>query len=386
MEKKQIRKAKLVLEDGGEFSGWSFGKARSQAGEVVFNTGMTGYTLSLTDPSLRGQILVATYPLQGNGGVPVKKNGEYFFDEQGLPVDFESDRIQAAGFIVSELCEQPSHYSSGSTLSAWMEKGNTPGIYGIDTRSLAIRLRERGVMRGKILVEGSRDVTFDSAESSNLVADVSCAEIQTFVPAGGPAGGPTGGPVGGKSKRLKIALIDCGVKGAILRRLLERNVEVIRLPWNHDLKDIAFDGLVISNGPGDPKDCGKTIATVRKAFTLGKPVFGIALGNLIMALAAGADTRKLPLGHRGQNQPCLESDTGRCYITAQNHGYTVRGETLPQGWEPFFINANDGTVEGIRSVKKPFSAVQFHPEGSPGPRDTEFLFDRFIDQIKEAKK
>jgi len=379
--KEKHRQAKLVLEDGCEYPGWSFGKPLSRVGEVVVNNGMTGYPLMLTDPGVRGQIVVASFPLQGNGGVPVKKNGEPFFDEQGLPVHFESERIQAAGFIVSELCEKPSHYSSGSTLSAWFEKNGVPGIFGIDTRALTIRLRERGAMRGKILIEGSRDVTFDSGAAENHAAEVSFNKIITYVPENS-AGKNSGKPV---AKRYKIVLIDCGVKSSVIRCLLERKAEVIRVPWNHDLKDIKFDGIVISGGPGDPKDCGKTIATVRKAFTLNKPVFGIGLGNQIMALAAGADTYKLPMGHRGQNHPCLEVGTERCYITGQNHGHAVRGETLPKGWEPWFVNANDGTIEGFYSVKKPFSAVQFNPEGRPGPKDTEFVFDRFITQIKEAK-
>jgi carbamoyl-phosphate synthase small subunit len=373
-----LRQAALVLEDGAEFSGWSFGKARSQAGEVVLSTGMTGYPQSLTDPSYRGQILVSTYPLVGNYGVPVKpKTAEPFFDERGIPVHFESGRIQVSGFVVSEVCEEPSHFASGASLSVWLEKNNVPGIYGIDTRSLTIRLRERGVMRGKILVEGKADVTLDSGVIANPVADVSPADVKVFRPAGS---GNDGRPC------LKIALIDCGAKANIYRCLLDRNVEVIRLPWNHDLNGIEYDGLFLSNGPGDPKDCGRTIATVRRAFSVGKPIFGICLGNQIMALAAGGDTYKLPYGHRGQNQPCVEAGTRRCYITSQNHGYAVRNETLPKGWDPWFINANDGTIEGIKSGRFPFSAVQFHPEGCPGPRDTEFLIDRFLDQVKEAKK
>jgi carbamoyl-phosphate synthase small subunit len=372
--KKRLIPARMILEDGSEDAGWSFGKARSQAGEVVFTTGMTGYPQSLTDPSFRGQILVSTYPLAGNYGVPVKpKTGEPFFDDQGIPDHFESERIQAAGFVVSEACDEPSHFASGSTLSAWLEKNNVPGIWGIDTRALTERLREHGVMQGKILVEGSRDVTMDSGVTANPVADVSHPEMKTYLPAD-------------KGPLLKIALIDCGAKANILRCLLARNVEVIRLPWNHDLKGIDYDGLFLSNGPGDPKACGRTIAMVRRAFDLKKPIFGICLGNQIMALAAGGDTYKLPYGHRGQNQPCIEAGTKRCYITSQNHGYAVRGETLPKGWEPWFINGNDNTIEGIRSTRHPFSAVQFHPEGCPGPRDTEFLMDRFLEQVRENRK
>ncbi|MDR2185385.1 MAG: glutamine-hydrolyzing carbamoyl-phosphate synthase small subunit [Treponema sp.] len=389
---RQIRQAKLVLEDGSEFAGWSFGKARSQAGEVVFTTGMTGYPQSLTDPSFKGQILVSTYPLMGNYGVPVRpKTGEPFFDEQGLPLHFESDRIQVSGFVTAGVCEEPSHFASGSTLSAWLEKNNVPGISGIDTRALTERLREQGVMRGKILTEGSRDVTIGSGLIPHPVAEVSPREVRVFRPPPEAGRAAAGG--------LRIALIDCGAKANIYRCLLSRGAEVIRLAWNHTLEGVDDDGLFLSNGPGDPKDCGKTIAMVRRAFGTGKPIFGICLGNQIMALAAGADTYKLPYGHRGQNQPCIELDPGipaggtsrrdgtfsRCYITSQNHGYAVRNETLPKNWEPWFVNANDGTIEGIRSVEGPFSAVQFHPEGCPGPRDTEFLIDRFLEQAGAAK-
>jgi carbamoyl-phosphate synthase small subunit len=275
----------------------------------------------------------------------------------------ESLRVQAAGFIVGENCEEPSHYSDGATLSAWLEKNNVPGISGIDTRSLTQRLRNNGVMRGKIIVDGKTDIKIDSGNIQ--IADVSCKALKTYKSSG--------------KNPLKIVLIDCGAKANIIRILLSRGVELIQVPWNHDLSGIEYDGIFLSNGPGDPKACGKTIATVRKAFLKGKPIFGICLGNQIMALAAGGETYKLPYGHRAQNQPCIETGTNRCYITSQNHGYAVRAESLPSGWEPWFINANDNTIEGIRSKTEPFSAVQFHPEGCPGPRDTEFLIDRFLD-------
>ena len=378
--------ARLILEDGSEYSGFSFGKARSQAGEVVFYTGMSGYPQYLTDPGFRGQILVSSYPVVGNGGVPVKpKTCEVFLDSQGISLHLESAQIQVSGFVVSEACEEPSHYSSGSTLSAWLEKNNIPGIYGIDTRALTKRLREYGVMRGKILVDGSRDITLDSGDILNPVEEVSNPEIMNFLPRGtaNPIG-KKGEPQGKRSPR--IALIDCGVKANILRCLLSRNAEVLRLPWNHDLKGIEYDGLLLSNGPGDPRACGRIIAMVRRAFEHKKPIFGIGLGCQIMALAAGADTYKLPWGHRGQNQPCQETGTSRCYVTSQNHGYAIRADSLPKDWEPWFVNANDNTVEGIRSVRQPFSAVQFQPEGCPGPRDTEFLLDRFIAQISEMNQ
>jgi len=284
--------------------------------------------------------------------------------------------VQVSGFIVSESCNEPSHYSSGATLSAWLEKNNVPGIYGIDTRALARRLRDQGVMQGKILVESCRELTMDSGIIPNPVADVSCRDVKTYLPSGEAE----------KKPLLRIAIIDCGVKANILRLLLARNLEVTCLPWTHDLRGIQYDGLILSNGPGDPKACGKTIATIRQAFDSKKPIFGIGLGNQIMALAAGGDTYKLPYGHRGQAQPCLEQGTQRCYITSQNHGYAVRAESLPRGWESSFVNANDNTVEGIRSTRYPCSAVQFNPEGCPGPRDTEFLIDKFIEQVQEAKQ
>ncbi|MDR2110977.1 MAG: glutamine-hydrolyzing carbamoyl-phosphate synthase small subunit [Spirochaetaceae bacterium] len=373
--RRPLRQAKLVLEDGSEFAGWSFGKGRSQAGEVVFTTGMTGYPQSLTDPSFRGQILVATYPLMGNYGVPVKpKTAEPFFDGQGIPLHFESPQVQVSGFVAAEVCDEPSHFASGASLSVWLEKNNVPGVYGVDTRALTCRLRESGVMMGKILVEGSREVTIDSGLIPHPVAEVSPGDVRTYRPSG----------TGPEAKPPRIVLVDCGAKANIYRCLLARGVEIIRVPWNHDLNGVEYDGLFLSNGPGDPKDCGRTIAMTRRAFSTGKPIFGICLGNQIMALAAGADTYKLPYGHRGQNQPCVEAGTRRCYITSQNHGYAVRRETLPKTWEPWFINANDGTIEGIRSARGPFSAVQFHPEGCPGPRDTEFLIDRFIGEVRNT--
>ncbi|MDR0785419.1 MAG: glutamine-hydrolyzing carbamoyl-phosphate synthase small subunit [Treponema sp.] len=372
MKKGNIRAAKLILEDGSEFAGWSFGKERAQAGEVVFTTGMTGYPQALTDPSFRGQILVSTYPLVGNYGTPVKpKTGEPFLDELGIPVHFESERIQVAGFVVSEACGEPSHFASGASLSAWLEKNGVPGVFGIDTRALTCRLRERGVMMGKITVENCRNVDIDSGFIPHPVMDASPREVKVFSRVDTAAN---------SGSSPKIVLIDCGAKANILRCLLKWGVEVIRVPWNHDLHGIDYDGVFLSNGPGDPKACGKTIATMRRVFDQGKPIFGVCLGNQIMALAAGADTYKLLYGHRGQNQPCIEVGTKKCYITSQNHGYAVRADTLPKGWLPWFVNANDGTIEGIRAENGLFKAVQFHPEGCPGPRDTEFLIDDFVKQ------
>ena len=375
------RQAKLVLEDGSEYLGWSFGRGKSVAGEVVFNTGMSGLIQSLTDPGCKGQIFVSTWPIAGNIGVPVNKNGAPFFDEHNIPVLLESEKIQVSGLIVSDLCEEPSHYSMKLSLSAWLDKGSIPGIYGIDTRAVAIRVRDRGTMRGKILIENKDKEGFDDVSLNKIKltneAGVALNEIKTYVPKENNTG-------------IKIALIDCGVKANLIRCLLNRGAEVIRIPCNLDIKDVNYDGLLISNGPGDPKEYKKLIETVKTALSSNKPVLGIGLGNLIMALAAGADTYKLQFGHRGQNQPSYENtntDEGknRCYVTSQNHGYAVRAETLPQNWKQWFTNANDGSVEGIRCENKPFRAVQFYPEGCPGSRDTEYVLDNFISDIKENK-
>lgn len=347
--------AVLRLEDGSVYEGWSFGARRSMAGEVVFTTGMAGYPQSLTDPSYQGQILVSTYPLVGNYGVPGRET-----DEWGISRHFESGRIWASGLVVSEVCETPSHYASVRSLPDWLVSEGVPGIAGIDTRALTMRLRERGVMRGSIEIEGS--ALREEASALHAVATVSPAKTQVYNEGGSP----------------RIALVDCGAKNNILRCLLARGAEVRVLPWSSPLEGFEYDGIFLSNGPGDPKACTRTIATVRRALAGHKPVFGICLGAQIMGLAAGGDTYKLPYGHRGQNQPCVDLRTGRCYITSQNHGYAVRAESLPAGWEVWFENGNDGTVEGIRSTEGPFSAVQFHPEGCPGPRDTEYLFDAFI--------
>ncbi|HSV55973.1 MAG TPA: glutamine-hydrolyzing carbamoyl-phosphate synthase small subunit [Magnetospirillaceae bacterium] len=363
--------ARLVLEDGAVFQGISFGRPTSAAGEVVFSTGMTGYPQSLTDPSYRGQILVLTYPLVGNYGIPVHSStGAAETDRHGIPLHFESGMVQVSGLVVSEACGRPSHYASGASLSDWMEASGVPGLAGVDTRRLTMYIRERGTPRGKIVVD--KDIPFDAGVSDHPVAEVSPRSVQIF-----EADSPGRG-----FRAPRIALVDCGAKANLLRCLLARGATVIRLPWDHDLSGIEYDGLLLSNGPGDPKACARTIAAVRKALARGRPIFGICLGNQILALAAGADTYKLPFGHRGQNQPCVEAGTDRCHITSQNHGYAVKAETLPRGWTVWFSNANDGTVEGIRSEKGPFSAVQFHPEGSPGPRDCEYLLDDFIDQVR----
>ncbi|NTV23857.1 MAG: glutamine-hydrolyzing carbamoyl-phosphate synthase small subunit [Nanoarchaeota archaeon] len=343
--------ARLVLEDGTVFPGISFGYETSVSGEVVFNTGMVGYPETLTDPSYRGQILALTYPIIGSYGVPRLES-----DGFGLPKNFESGRIQITGLIISQLAKE-SHYTSEMPLAKWLKNNRIPAISGIDTRALTIKLREKGVMLGKIVI-GS-DVELTDPNTRNLVAEVSCDKVQKY----------------GNGK--KVVLVDCGAKANIIR-LLAKQCQVIRVPWDYDFTKEEYDGVVVSNGPGDPKACTKTIDNIKKAMSLQKPIFGICLGNQILALASGADTYKLKFGHRSQNQPCIEKGTKRCLITSQNHGYAVDEKTLKQGWMPWFSNANDGTNEGIIHKNGKWKSVQFHPESSPGPEDTSYLLDDFV--------
>lgn len=354
-------KATLILEDGTQYVGTSFGYAGSVAGEIVFNTAMTGYPESLTDPSYRGQILVSTYPLIGNYGVPgsMKEDDMFRF--------YESEKIQVTGFIVSDYTEDFSHWNASLSLSDWMEQHKIPGIYGIDTRALTKKLREKGSMLAKIVYE--QEVSWYDPNKENLVAQVSTSEKQVY----------------GNGKH-KVMLLDCGVKNNIIRCLLKRDTTVIRVPHDYDFTSEEYDGLFISNGPGDPKLNVKTIEHLKSAFEMDTPIMGICLGTQLMALASGADTFKLKYGHRSHNQPVLLKGTQRCFITSQNHGFAIDMDTLPKQWEPLFVNANDGTCEGIKHTSKPFFASQFHPEASSGPTDTEFLFDDFIDLMENHKK
>lgn len=356
-DKKRI---KLVLENGMVFSGFSFGYNKPVAGEVVFNTAMTGYPESLTDPSYFGQILVATYPLVGNYGVP----GE---DTDGdIRKYYESDKIAVKGFIISDYSTEYSHWNAKYSLGDWLKMQKIPGIYGIDTRALTQVLRESGTMLGKIVFD-DRDVEWYDPNRDNLVAAVSPKEKQVY----------------GNGKH-RILLIDCGVKNNIIRCFLDRNTTVIRVPYDYDIQKEEYDGLFISNGPGDPEVCLPTIQSLEKALADEKPVFGICLGSQLMALASGAGTYKLKYGHRSHNQPVRRVGEDRCYITSQNHGFAVDDNSLNDEWEPLFINVNDGTCEGIRHKSKPFFSTQFHPEASGGPTDTEFLFDDFINLIEKS--
>jgi carbamoyl-phosphate synthase small subunit len=347
--------AKLVLEDGSIFLGYTFGARRPVAGEVVFNTGMIGYPESLTDPSYHGQILALTYPLIGNYGVPGEQK------ENNLFTYFESDRIHVEGLIVADYSADYSHRSAEKSLSEWMEEHHVTGLSGVDTRALTKKLREKGAMLGKVVCDYKDDISVEDPNKRNLVSEVSFKEPLVY-----------------EKGSTKVVLVDCGVKNSIIRAFLERNLTVIRVPWNYDFSKEKTDGIVISSGPGDPKQCLAITENLKKVLSGNIPILGICLGSQILGLAAGADTYKLKFGHRGQNQPCEEVGTRRCYITSQNHGYAVDSATLPQDWREWFCNTNDQTNEGVIHISKPFFGTQFHPEASPGPDDTEFLFDMFL--------
>ena len=352
------KSAKLQLGNGRALEGWSFGYDGPATGEVVFSTSMVGYPESLTDPSFEGQILCVSYPLVGNYGIPDMASGP-----DGLSLRAESERIHVRGLVIADYSENYSHWDAVESLGEWLRREHVPGISGVDTRALTRMIREEGVMPGRIVIENchSEEGAARRENLENLVAQVSCREVLHY----------------GKGPK-RVVLVDCGVKHNILRCLVSRDIEVIRVPWDYDFTDMDYDGLFLSNGPGDPSVCTATIEHLRKALRGDRPVFGVCLGSQLMALAAGAKTFKLPYGHRSHNQPVRRVGTDRCYITSQNHGYAVDPATLPEGWEPFFVNLNDGTNEGIRHLEKPFFATQFHPEASGGPVDTEFLFDDFI--------
>lgn len=344
-------KGKLVFADGTEFEGVSFGAETSTPGEIVFSTGMVGYPESMTDPSFAGQILVMTYPLVGNYGIPEAKF-------------WESEKMQVSGLVVSNYINTPYHFQSKKTLGAWLKEWNVPALEIKDTRALAIKIRDEGVQLGKIVIDG-KDVGIIDPNAQNLAAKVSLPGVKVI-----------------NEKGTKtVAVFDCGVKNNIIKNLVDRNVRVVRVPWDFDIftLDEKYDGILLSNGPGDPKTATNTIETAKKAMEMNIPTFGICLGNQILALAGGGDTFKLKFGHRSQNQPCVDQKTGRCYLTTQNHGYAVG--VIPEGFEPWFINANDNTNEGIHHKKKPFMSVQFHPEATPGPADTEWLFDYFVEKM-----
>lgn len=358
-----MRNVTLVLENGIKFHGKSFGYEAPVAGEVVFNTAMVGYPESLTDPSYAGQLMVLTYPLIGNYGVP-----SFSYDKNNLPLFMESDRIYATAIIVADYSERYSHWNANESLADWLKRECVPGITGIDTRELTKVLREHGVMMGKILFDDEPDnIPQASYEGVNFVDKVSCRDVIRYNEGAGK----------------KVVLVDCGVKANIIRCLIKRGVEIIRVPWNYDYTDMDFDGLFLANGPGDPDMCEDAVNVLRKQMQMSrKPICGICMGNQLLAKAGGARIYKLKYGHRSHNQPVRLVGTNNCYITTQNHGYAVDGTTIGSDWEELFVNMNDGSNEGIKHKQNPWFSSQFHPEACAGPLDTEFLFDKFVDTLK----
>ena len=384
-----MRNVTLILDDGTRFRGQSFGYEKPVAGEVVFNTAMTGYPESLTDPSYAGQLMTLTYPLVGNYGVP-----PFTIEGNGLATFMESEKIHAEAIIVSDYSENYSHWNAVESLADWLKREHVPGITGIDTRELTKVLREHGVMMGRIVFDENEELRMKNEELGcaaaqyddssfgggadilhssfnygevNYVDRVSCKEVIRYNEGAGK----------------KVVLVDCGVKTNILRCLLRRGVEVIRVPWDYDFNQLAFDGLFISNGPGDPDTCDAAVQNIRRAMANEKlPIFGICMGNQLLSKAGGARIYKLKYGHRSHNQPVRMVGTERCFITSQNHGYAVDNNTLGADWEPLFINMNDGSNEGIRHKRNPWFSAQFHPEAASGPTDTEFLFDEFVNLLK----
>lgn len=357
-----MKNVTLVLKDGTKFHGKSFGYDAPVAGEVVFNTAMMGYPESLTDPSYAGQLMTLTYPLVGNYGVP-----PFSIEENKLATFMESDKIYASAIIVADYSEQYSHWNAVESLADWLKREHVPGITGIDTRQLTKVLREHGVMMGKIIFDDEPDnIPSAEYEGVNWVDRVSCKEIIRYNEGAGK----------------KVVLVDCGVKNNIIRCLINRGVEVIRVPWNYDYTAMDFDGLFLGNGPGDPDMCEDAVNIIRKQMSQSrKPICGICMGNQLLAKAGGATIYKLKYGHRSHNQPVREVGTNRCYVTSQNHGYAVDARTLGNDWRELFVNMNDGSNEGVCHKENPWFTSQFHPEACSGPIDTEFMFDRFINSL-----
>lgn len=360
------RKARLVLQDGSVFPGEVFGASQATAGEVVFQTGMVGYPEALTDPSYCGQLLVLTYPLVGNYGVP----DTAALDQYGLPKNVESRRVWVSGLVVGEVCDQPSHWAAVRTLHQWLEAEGVCGIHGVDTRALTKKIREHGSLLGKIVVDGGDDPAFYDPNKVNLVDQVSIKEPRVYNADG----------------EVKVLVVDLGLKNNQLRCLLKRRACVTVVPWDHPLDPTKYDGLFLSNGPGDPQMCSTTVEHLRSvmAASTTKPIFGICLGHQLLSVAAGCATYKMKYGNRGHNQPCLHEGSQRCFITSQNHGYAVDNASVPADWAPLFTNKNDGSNEGIAHRSLPFFSVQFHPEHCAGPEDLESLFDVFLELVKQS--
>jgi len=357
-----MRNVTLVLQDGTKFHGKSFGYDAPVAGEVVFNPAMMGYPESLTDPSYAGQLVTLTFPLVGNYGVP-----PFTFTADGLPTFMESDHIHASAVIVSDYSEQYSHWNAHESLADWLKREHVPGITGIDTRELTKVLREHGVMMGQIIFDDEPDnIPQAQYEGVNFVDRVSCKDIIKYNEGAGK----------------RVVLVDCGVKANIIRNLIERGLEVVRVPWNYDYTGMEFDGLFLGNGPGDPDLCQEAVDILRQQMNKSrKPICGICMGNQLMAKAGGANIYKLKYGHRSHNQPVRMVGTDKCYVTSQNHGYAVDASTLDKDWSELFVNMNDGSNEGVRHNTNPWFTSQFHPEACSGPVDTLFMFDLFVEKL-----
>ena len=381
-----MNKAKLILENGLCMEGMSFGYDGPCSGELVFSTAMVGYPESLTDPSYEGQILCVSYPIVGNYGIPAMTR-----DKWGVCHGFESEKIHVRGLVISDYSGKFSHYDAVKSIGQWLRDEHIPAICGVDTRHLTQLLRDNGTLAASIvpgLATGipsqnlrhprrrGGTVSYANGGAKSALADEAVGE---GIPAAAVVSCKENILYGRGTKR--VVLVDCGVKHQILHCLLERSIEVLRVPWDTDVNAIDADGILISNGPGDPSACVPAIESIKKAMEGTRPIFGICLGNQIMSIAAGASTYKMKYGHRSHNQPVRMCGTERCFITSQNHGYAVDTKTLGDDWEPYFVNLNDGTSEGIRHKSKPFFSAQFHPEASSGPTDTEFLFDEFISAL-----
>lgn len=354
--------ARIILEDGTEFEGISFGHESSVSGEIVFYTGSAGIPRLLTDPALKGVILVLSQPVTGATGIP-----EETLCPLGLEAAFESSAAQVAGLVVSACAGESAHYTARRPLSKWLKKQQVPSISGIDTRALIQRLRLRGTMRAKILVGGTKDVSFSSANVQNQPLQVSTKRAVRY------GAGPK-----------KIVLVDCGARNSTIRSLAAADTTVIRVPLGHDYSKEDFDGIVVAGGPGDPTSCDRTISILKAALQRKKPVFATGQGAVILAIAAGASSFRMAQGHRSASVPCVDLESGRCHVTSQNHGYGIREDSLPPGWKPTFLNNTDNSIEGFASEKGLCSGVLFQPEGNPGPADAEFLYANFLDMVRNG--